>query len=168
MNSTNPYTNSIIESNLEQMFNNTKSEIITFRSLCKEILEVDKSIRFAGLANKFGTKIASEYRKDLVPLLTQSQLELSTIESAIRMNTRIWEKDVQSKLGRPIYSYTLYEKIKRVTFLLDNEDYPLLIVSLDREERGASAIQESAALNKILSTVKEQNISPRLNGGLAL
>jgi hypothetical protein len=84
------------------------------------------------------------------------------------MNTRIWEKDVQSKLGRPIYSYTLYEKIKRVTFLLDNEDYPLLIVSLDREEGGASVIQESAALNKILSTVKEQNISPRLNGGLAL
>ena len=80
----------------------------------------------------------------------------------------MWDKDVESKLGRPIYSCTLYEKIKRVTFLLDNEDYPILIVSLDIEEGGASAIQESVALNKILSIVKEQNISPRLNGGLAL
>jgi hypothetical protein len=168
VNSTNPYTNSIIESNPEQMFINTKSENITFRSLCKQILEADKSIRFVGVANKFGTKITSEYRKGLVPLLTESQLELSTIESTIRMNTRIWEKDVESKLGRPIYSCTLYEKIKRVTFLLDNEDYPILIVSLDREEGGASVIQESVALNKILSIVKQQNISPRLNKGLAL
>ena len=151
------------------MFNNTKSELITFRSLCKQLLQADRSIRFAGVANKFGTKIASEYRKDLVPLLTENQLELSTIESAFRMNTRIWDKDVESKLGRPIYSCTLYEKIKRVTFLLDNEDYPILIVSLDIEEGGgASVIQESVALNKILSIVKEQNISPRLNGGLAL
>jgi hypothetical protein len=169
VNSTNPYTNSIRESNLEQMFDNTKSEKITFRSLCKQILQAHKSIRFAGVANKFGTKIASEYRKDLVPLLTESQLELSTIESVIRMNTRIWEKDVESRLGRPIYSCTLYEKIKRVTFLLDDEDFPILIVSLDREEEGgASVIQESVALDKILSIVKEQNISPRLNGGLAL
>jgi hypothetical protein len=153
------------------MFNNTKSENITFRSLCKQILQAHKSIRFAGVANKFGTKIASEYRKDLVPLLTENQLELSTIESAIRMNTRMWDKDVESKLGRPIYSCTLYEKIKRVTFLLDNEDYPILIVSLDiggGGGGGASAIQESVVLNKILSIVNEQNISPRLNGGLAL
>jgi hypothetical protein len=145
------------------MFNNTKFENITFRSLFKQILEADKSIRFVGVANKFGTKIASEYRKGLVPLLTESQLELSTIESAIRMNTRMGEKDVESKLGRPIYSCTLYEKIKRVTFLLDSEDYPILIVSLDRDEGGASVIQEPVALNKILSIVKEQNISPRLN-----
>jgi hypothetical protein len=155
------------------MFNTTKSENITFRSLCKQILQAHKSIRFAGVANKFGTKIASEYRKDLVPLLTENQLELSTIESAIRMNTRMWDKDVESKLGRPIYSCTLYEKIKRVTFLLDNEDYPILIVSLDiggggGGGGGASAIQESVVLNKILSIVNEQNISPRLNGGLAL
>jgi hypothetical protein len=167
VNSTNPYTNSIRESNLEQMFNTTKSENIAFRSLCKQILQAHKSIRFAGVANKFGTKIASEYRKDLVPLLTENQLELSTIESAIRMNTRMWDKDVESKLGRPIYSCTLYEKIKRVTFLLDNEDFPILIVSLDIGG-GASVIQESVALNKILSIVKEQNINPRLNGGLAL
>jgi hypothetical protein len=116
------------------MFNNTKLENV-FLSLCKQILEADNSIRFVGVANKFGTRIASEYRKGLVPLLTESQSQLSTIESAIRMNTRIWEKDVESKLGKPVYSFTLYEKkIKRVTFLLDNEDYPILMVSLDREE----------------------------------
>jgi hypothetical protein len=57
-------------------------------SICKHILQADNSIRFAGIANKFGSKAVSEYRKDLVPLLTESELELSTIESVIRMNTR--------------------------------------------------------------------------------
>ena len=136
------------------MFNNNiKSQNIILPSLCKQILEADDCIRFVGIANKFGTKVISEYRKGLVPLLTESQLQLSTIESAIRMNTRIGQKDVESKLGRPIYSSTLYPKIKRVTFLLDNEDYPILMVSLDREEEED---QECIALNKVLSIVKKQ------------
>jgi hypothetical protein len=136
------------------MFNNNKAkfEMVILPSLCKQILEADNSIRFVGIANRFGTKIAGEYRKGLVPLLTESELQLSTIESVIRMNTRIGEKDVESKLGRPIYSSTLYEKIKRVTFLLDNEDYPTLMVSLDKE---AESSQECIALNKVLSIVRE-------------
>jgi hypothetical protein len=137
--------------------NNTKLEEVILPSLCKQILEADNSIRFVGFANRFGTKIASEYRKGLIPLLTESELQLSTIESTIRMSTRIGEKDLKSKLGRPIYSSTLYEKIKRATFLLDNEDYPTLMISLDKEAE-ATAGQECVALNKVLSIVREQKM----------
>ena len=144
--------------NLGSMFKNMKLENVIFPSLCKRILEADTSIRFVGVANKFGTQIASQYRKGLVPLLTESQSQLSTIESAIRMYTRIGEKSVESKLGNPIYSFTLYEKkIKRATFLLENEDYPILLVSLDEEEDAvAKADHGYVTLNKILSIVKEQ------------
>jgi hypothetical protein len=140
------------------MFKNMKLENVVFPSLCKRILEADNSIRFVGVANKFGTQVASRYRKGLVPLLTESQSQLSTIESAIRMYTRIGEKSVESKLGNPIYSFTLYEKkIKRATFLLENEDYPILMVSLDKEEDAiAKADHGYVTLNKILSIVKEQ------------
>jgi hypothetical protein len=142
------------------MFNNnkTKFEKVILPFLCKQILEADNSIRFVGIANRFGTKIAGEYRKGLVPLLTESELQLSTIESVIRMNTRIGEKYVESKLGKPIYSSTLYEKIKRVTILLDNEDYPALMISLDKEAE-ATAGQECMALNKVLSIVREQKMA---------
>ena len=135
-----------------------KLENVVFPSLCKRILEADNSIRFVGVANKFGTQVASRYRKGLVPLLTESQSQLSIIESAIRMYTRIGEKSVESKLGNPIYSFTLYEKkIKRATFLLENEDYPILMVSLDKEEDAiAKADHGYVTLNKILSIVKEQ------------
>jgi hypothetical protein len=140
------------------MFKNIKLENVIFPSLCKRILEADSSIRFVGIANKFGTQISSQYRKGLVPLLTESQSQLSTIESAIRMYTRIGEKSVKSKLGNPIYSFTLYEKkIKRATFFLDNEDYPILMVSFDKEEDAVTkADHVYVTLNKILSIVKEQ------------
>lgn len=127
---------------------------VSLSSLCKHVLEADHSIRFAGIANKFGTMIVYEYRKDLVPLLTENESTLSTIESVIRMNTRIGEKNIELKIGKPIYSFTLYEKIKRITFLLDDQDYPILMISLNRE----STDQESVVLSRILSIVKKESI----------
>ena len=46
------------------------------------------------------------------------------------MNTR---KDFESKLGKPIYSFTIYQKIKRVTITFKNEEYPILMASFDIE-----------------------------------
>jgi hypothetical protein len=117
-------------------------------NLCKQIIELDGSIRFAGIPNKFGKQIVVEYRKGLDPLLTESESELYAIESVIRMNTR---KDYESKLGKPIYSFTLYEKIKRTTISLDNKDYPILMVSFDKD-----ADHESIILNKIIPFVKNE------------
>lgn len=117
-------------------------------NLCKQIIELDSTIRFAGIPNKFGKQIVVEYRKGLAPLLTDSESELYAIESVIRMNTR---KDYESKLGKPIYSFTLYEKIKRTTISLDNKDYPILMVSFDTD-----ADHESIILNKIIPFVKNE------------
>jgi hypothetical protein len=36
------------------------------------------------------------------------------------MKTR---KDFESRLGKPIYSFTLYEKIKGATIALENKEY---------------------------------------------
>jgi hypothetical protein len=121
---------------------------IDVHNLCKKIIELDSAIRFAGIPNKFGKQIVVEYRKDLVPLLTESESELYAIESVMRMNAR---KDYESKLGKPIYSFTLYEKIKRTTISLDNKDYPILMVSFDTE-----ADHESIILNKIIPSVKKE------------
>ena len=44
-----------------------------------------------------------------------------------------------------------------MTFLLDNEDYPALLISLDKEAE-ATAGQECVALNKALSIMREQKM----------
>lgn len=121
---------------------------IDVHSMCKQIIELDSAIRFVGIPNKFGKQIVVEYRKGLTPLLTDTESELYAIESVMRMNNR---KDYESKLGKPIYSFTLYEKIKRTTISLDNKDYPILMVSFDTE-----ADHESIILNRIIPFVKNE------------
>jgi hypothetical protein len=116
--------------------------------VCRRIIELDDKIRFAGIPNKFGKQIVVEYRKGLDPLLTDSESELYAIETVIRMNTR---KDFESKLGKPVYSFTLYEKLKRVTIPLDSKDYPILMVSFDIE-----ANHESIILENIIPFIKKE------------
>ena len=57
--------------------------------LCDLILKMDRSIRFAGIANKMGKTITTAYRKRSDPLLTEDESDLSTIESVLRMRTRV-------------------------------------------------------------------------------
>ena len=121
---------------------------IDVHNMCKQIIELDSAIRFVGIPNKFGKQIVVEYRKGLTPLLTDTESELYAVESVMRMNNR---KDYESKLGKAIYSFTLYEKIKRTTISLDNKDYPILMVSFDTE-----ADHESIILNKIIPFVKNE------------
>ena len=52
------------------------------------------------------------------------------MKSVLRMKSR---KDYESKLGKPIYSFTINQKIKRATITLENEVYPILMPSFDIE-----------------------------------
>ena len=117
------------------------------QGLCNDILESDRSIRFVGISDKMGKQIASSYRAELVPLLTPMEIEMSAIESVLRMKTR---KDLESKLGKPIYTFTLYQKIKRVTITLENKEYPILMASFDLE-----ADHDNIIVNKILPLINE-------------
>jgi hypothetical protein len=138
--------------------NNMYSKIITYENfgmhgsilqeVCDKVIELDSSIRFAGFANNAGKIIAYKYRKGLDPLLRSNESELSFIDSALRMRTR---KDMEPKLGRAIYSITLYEKVKRATISFDNEDYPILMISFDNSNKRSD--HESLILDRILPLV---------------
>jgi hypothetical protein len=125
----------------------TKDEL---QSICNKILESDSYIRFVGIPNKMGRQIVSCYRNELIPLLTPQEIELLSIESVLRMKTR---RDFESKLGRPIYSFTLYEKIKRAAIALNTEEYPIVMLSFDRQ-----ADPEDTILNKILPIIRKEGI----------
>lgn len=78
--------------------------------ICNRILKLDSSIRYVGLTNKMDTRAEDQYRKELHPFLKEAELDLSALESALRMNLRY---DMQYIIERPIYSFTLYEKVKK-------------------------------------------------------
>jgi hypothetical protein len=118
--------------------------------ICDQIQKVDRSIRYVGLANKMGTRIEDHYRNGLDSLLKEDELDLSALESALRMNLRC---SIQHKLGKPLYSFTLYEKVKRVTIPIYDDDYQILMISFDRDVEN-----EYIILEKVLSLLKNANI----------
>ena len=117
------------------------------KDLCTQILELDKTIRFAGIA-RLGNMIIAEYREGLDPLLSKRESEIYAVQTAITADTR---KTMEDRLGRTVYSATLYEKIKRGTIPLSN-DY-LLMLSFD-----TNTDHESIILNKIMPLVKKYNL----------
>ena len=118
--------------------------------VCNQILESDSSVRFVGIPNKMGRQIVSSYRNGLTLLLTPQEIEMFAIESVLRMNTR---KDFESKLGRPIYSFTLYEKVKRATITLESEEYPILMLSFDIQ-----ADHDHIIMDKILPIIRKEGL----------
>ncbi|HZC48211.1 MAG TPA: hypothetical protein VE244_04025 [Nitrososphaeraceae archaeon] len=120
------------------------------RRLCNQILRSDSSVRYVIIPNKMGRQIVSSYRNGLTPLLTPQEIEMFAIESVLRMNTR---KDFESKLGKPIYSFTLYEKVKRATITLETEEYPILMVSFDIQ-----ADHDHIIIDKMLPIIRKEGL----------
>jgi len=116
---------------------------------CKKILELDKSIRYAGICTSDGKLVASEYKKEITPLINGTELEFAAKISAIRA----MERDVLStKLGRPMYSIASYQNVKRATISLDKGKF--LLVSFERNA------DDALIINKIMN---EMNISYTLS-----
>lgn len=94
--------------------------------LCKEFLALDREIRFVGAADRMGKITASTYRQGLKSLLTKEESELSATQSILRMGTR---KTMEQKLGRTVYAFAMYEKVKRATIPI--KDNGILMLSFD-------------------------------------
>jgi hypothetical protein len=118
--------------------------------ICGEILELDGSIRFAGIANNMGKLLAAKFKPGVQTLLTKEEIEDNVIKAVLRMKTR---EDYEQKLGKTIYTFALYDRVKRVSIALDEENYSLLMVSFD-----VAADHESIILHKILPRLKHHNL----------
>ena len=121
------------------------------KQICNQVLELDISIRFAGIANNMGTLIAYRLRKGLVPLLDEGELQNSIMKTVLRMKTR---EDYESKLGDVIYTFALYKRVKRASIPLDHPDLAVLTVSLDM-----AADQDSIIMDEILPVLKQGKLT---------
>jgi hypothetical protein len=119
-------------------------------NLCTVLLKLDSSIRFVGIANKMGRPVAAKFRKGLRPLLNSEELKSYAMKATLRMKT---SEDYQSRLGKIIYTYALYEKVKRASIPLDDGRFSLLMVAFD-----VTANHESIILKKILPRIKQHRL----------
>ena len=124
------------------------------KEICSQVLLLDKSIRFAGIANNMGTLIAYKIREGLVPLLNEEELQNNIMKTVLRMKTR---EDYESKLGDVIYTFALYKRVKRATIPLDDGHHPhlaVLGVSFDM-----AADHDSMIMDKILPLLKQRKLT---------
>jgi hypothetical protein len=103
-----------------------------FEDLCNDVIALDSSLRFAGIADEDGRLLASSFRPGLQPLLSSEERAQYAITAATRQFTRLrWEY----LLGKIVYACSHYAKLIRATIpITDNAgrlSYVLLI-SMDK------------------------------------
>ena len=127
--------------------------------LCKEILQLDNSIRFIGIATNLGSLVAIAYRAGLTPLMDKQETSHYAIQAVLRAATR---EDFESKIGRLEYSIGKYERLIRVTIPIrlfgkeDEKKFYYLLLSFDLNSNVIDGIE-----NKVMPFIeknKEQKL----------
>ncbi len=119
-------------------------------SICKEILQLDNSIRFVGVANNLGSLVATAYRNGLTPMMNKQETSHYAIQAVLRAATR---EDFESKIGRLVYSLGKYEKLIRATI-------PIMLSSSKEDETKSYYLLLSFDLNFNVMDVIENKIMP--------
>jgi hypothetical protein len=101
-----------------------------FSTFVEKVVNLNKSIRWAGIANRLGIIIKEMHREHLRPLLTSEE----NLEYAANTISRHKERiKYEPKIGKLEYTLVKYEKVNRIMIPLNNNNNYLLF-SLDVEE----------------------------------
>ena len=101
-----------------------------YAKLCKQILELDPKIRFAGVCDESGEIKFGGQREGLVNLLTAEETKRSNLQALARWGLR---NSLASKVGKGKYAMAEYEKIKRITAPLDSDHLLLVTIEVDAD-----------------------------------
>jgi hypothetical protein len=116
----------------------------------KEVLNLDKYIRWVGIANKFGVLLNTEHREGLKPFLTEEENEDYASLTVTRQKTRT---KFEPKVGKLIYAAGRYEKLNRATIPINDNYY--LLVALDVELKNF----EEVIMEKVIPLVENKKNS---------
>jgi len=122
--------------------------VTDYREMCNEVLRLDKSIRYVGLADHLGNLIATVYKPGLVPLSTKEETEAYTIQAIQRMGA------IQGghKVGRLEYVVGRFENLIRATVpvVSATQDKFYLMLSMDLDSDPIRIIE-----NKVLPNIEK-------------
>ncbi len=96
-----------------------------FDKLFTNILGIDSTIRYAAVQNSAGEKIGGGFRENVSPILDDNELKMMHYYASQRWQTR---KNIEHKIGSTKYAMAEYEKLKRITFPI-NEEYLLILAT---------------------------------------
>src|SRR6478672_11496208 len=101
-----------------------------YAKLCREISDLDPTIRFAGVCDDTGEIKYGGQRDGVNNILSSEETKKSNLQAMARWGLR---NSLSPKVGRGKYAMAEYEKIKRVTFPLDPDHLLLVTTEVDAE-----------------------------------
>ena len=109
-----------------------KDAVINYRKQCQKILQISKSVRYAGVINQYGRTITGIVRSDIKPLLKSEQVKNEFFILSTLMNLR---KDSEKAVGKLNYVLLEHQKVSIVILQKNNMTF---YVSMDRTAKDIS------------------------------
>lgn len=106
-------------------------------SFSEQLLNLDNSLRWIGISNKYGVLINVEQRKDLEPLMSEEESEEYAAAAVSRYRTRV---KFQTKIGKLNYAVGRYENVTRITIPISNDYF--LLLTIDKEKNYDDMVKE--------------------------
>ena len=105
---------------------------------------IDDSIRYAAIQNISGERICGNSREGIVPFLSNDEIKMMHYYAGQRWQTR---KKIAHKIGNAKYAMAEYDKIKRITFPLDETHMLMMTSEIDSDH--------TAIISKVLELIKK-------------
>jgi hypothetical protein len=122
-----------------------------FQEFCDNVIALDKSVRFAAIADEDGKLMATSERKGLKSLLTPEERAQYAITAATRQYTRLrWEY----LLGKINYATSHYAKLVRATIPIADENSRLSYVLLLSFDINAENVHD-VIMKKVIPLVRK-------------
>ena len=97
-----------------------------YGKLCKEILDLDPKIRYAGVCDDTGETKFGGQREGIQNLLSPDENKRSNLQALARWALR---NTLSPKVGKGRYAMAEYEKVKRITIPLEDNSHLLLVTT---------------------------------------
>src|SRR6266496_56627 len=107
-----------------------------YKILCKDILNLDPKVRYAGICDDTGEIKYGGQREGIKNLLSPEETKKSNLQALARWGLR---NALSPKVGKGKYAMAEYEKIKRITVPLGSDH--LLLVTTETDANHTQIIQ---------------------------
>ena len=101
-----------------------------YNKLCRDILNLDPKIRYAGVCDDTGELKYGGQREGIKNLLSPEETKKSNLQALARWGLR---NSLSLKIGKGKYSMAEYEKLKRITFPLEESNLLLVTTEVDAD-----------------------------------
>ena len=94
----------------------TVTDLSVFNEICKRIMS-EPGVRFAGIVNQMGNRIAGGFREDVAPFVDYTKENMMYLELVLDLRMR---GEFDGELGKVQYIHSRRDKVNMVSIPLDN------------------------------------------------